>query len=246
MTIHRDPQSGFRRRILIEPMPGLIIAELEDDYHRMVVRLTHEAGVVTQVSSDMKRAPWTTCPGAMLQLQRTFTVIRLADFIIRGERTSNCTHLHDLSIFAAAHHADTDPIAYEIFVDDPVAGRRRARLWRDGRSMLDWALERDTFVEPAEFGGLRLTEIGNWITGQDKAVQEAARILRWGAILALGRQMAIPAHMSGEAFAQGNCFTFQPETAKKATRLAHADMDFSAPGTEPMSDRSEMFAFQSV
>jgi len=236
------PERGFRRRILIEPAPGKVCAELEDDYHRMVVSLAHEDGVVTEVSSEMKRAPWTTCPGAMRQLQQTFTGVALADFIARGERTSNCTHLHDLAIFAAAHHAETAPIAYEIFVTDPAMGMRRARIWRNGAAMLDWTLEHDRIAAPEALAGLRVTEIGGWIAGQGRDLKEAARILRWATILAQGRQMEIPAHISGEVFAQGNCYTFQPETAKLATRLANADVDFSAPGAAPMADRADRFA----
>ena len=52
-------ETGYRRRILIEPAPGRSTAELEDDYHRMVVTLTHSDGVVVAVESEMKRAPWT-------------------------------------------------------------------------------------------------------------------------------------------------------------------------------------------
>ncbi|MEY4160750.1 MAG: hypothetical protein RLZZ136_1371 [Pseudomonadota bacterium] len=232
---------GFRRRILIEPAVGVVTAELEDDYHRMVVSLTHCDGVVSQVASEMKRAPWTTCPGAMLKLQQTFTGVPLATFVAQGDRPHNCTHLYDLAIFAAAHHADDAPVAYDIFVSDPVDAGRQAQLWRDGALLLDWVMEQDRFTMPAALAGLRITEIGGWIAEQDKAVQEAARILRWAAIVALGRQMDMPAHMSGEAFAQGNCFTFQPETAKQATRLPNADIDFSAPGMEPMADRTAMF-----
>ena len=242
MPILADLGPGFRRRILIEPAAGLITAELEDDYHRMVVSLTYENGVVTQVTSEMKRAPWTTCPGAMRQLQQTFTGVALTDFVARGERTANCTHLHDLAIFAAAHHGEIAPIAYEIFVSDAVEDLRQAQLWRDGQPVLNWTMAKDRFTAPEPFAGLRITEIGGWIAGQDKDVQEAARILRWASILALGRQMVIPAHMSGEAFAQSNCFTFQPQTARQATRLPNADIDFSAPGEEPMADRADMFA----
>ena len=241
MQTPANPGPGFRRRILIEPAAGLITAELEDDYHRMVVSLEHQNGVVTQISSEMKRAPWTTCPGAMRQLQQTFTGVALGDFVTRGERLTNCTHLHDLAIFAAAHQGEIAPIAYEVFVGDPVADVRHAKLWRDGRPMLDWTMAKDRFTAPEPFAGLRITEIGGWIAGQDRDVQEAARILRWASILALGRQMDIPAHMSGEAFAQSNCFTFQPETAKQATRLPNADIDYSTPGREPMADRAGMF-----
>src|SRR5580692_5755769 len=120
--------SGYRRRILIEPSSGLVSAELEDDYHRMVVSLTHADGVVTKVESEMKRSPWTMCPGAMDQLAQTFTGVPLAGFAKRGEKTANCTHLHDLALFAAAHANDTAPVAYDILVTDVVDNTRRATL----------------------------------------------------------------------------------------------------------------------
>ena len=63
-----DPEiaPGYRRRIVIEPSPGAVTAELEDDYHRMVVTLRHDGEVITGVASKMKRSPWTTCEGAMV------------------------------------------------------------------------------------------------------------------------------------------------------------------------------------
>jgi hypothetical protein len=86
--------AGYRRRILIETTDGRATAELEDDYHHMVVTLAHEGGVVTAVESDMIRAPWTGCPGAMQRVQDTFTGTALTDVARRGEKTTNCTHLH--------------------------------------------------------------------------------------------------------------------------------------------------------
>ena len=56
-----DPEiaPGYRRRIVIEREPGSVTAELEDDYHRMVVTLRHADGIITGVESEMKRSPWT-------------------------------------------------------------------------------------------------------------------------------------------------------------------------------------------
>src|SRR6516165_1679127 len=127
-------QPGYRRRILIEPAAGpgeiagerRVTAELEDDYHRMVVTLTHKDGAIIQVASEMKRSPWTLCPGAMAQLAETFTGVTLADVPKRGQKTANCTHLHDLAIFAASHADESAPVSYDIHVTDAVEGVRRA------------------------------------------------------------------------------------------------------------------------
>lgn len=234
-------QRGYRRRILIEPRPGQVTSELEDDYHRMVVTLTHRDGVVVAVESEMKRSPWTLCPGAMEQLKQTFTGTPLAGFPKRGERVLNCTHLHDLALFGAGHADETAPIAYEIHVSDPTDGIREARLERNGQPVFQWKLQGDVFLEPAALHGRRLTEMNDWIATLDKAGAEAARILRWASFVAGGRGRDMPAGMPATAFPGGACYNFQPERAPHSTRRPGADIDFSLPGAEPMADRAAAF-----
>lgn len=236
-----DGYSGYRRRILIEPQPGCVTAELEDDYHRMVVTLEHADGVATRVSSQMKRGPWTTCPGAMAKLRDTFTGVALASFPQRGERRENCTHLHDLALFAAGHADEAAPIAYEVLVTDEKDGERIARLWRDGSLVLDWALSNDLFTVPHELTGKGLSELGDWVAEADRDTAEAIRILRWAAMLAHGRKVDMPAHMPATAFPLGACYTFQPDRARGSTRVPGADIDFSKPGAAPMADRESAF-----
>lgn len=235
-------EPGYRRRILIEPGAYSVSAELEDDYHRMVVTLAHADGVVTAVDSQMKRAPWTGCPGAMAQLRETFLGQPLAGFARRGEKTRNCTHLHDLALFAAAHAAAAGPVAYDMHVTDPVAGRREARLDRDGAAVFRWVLENDRFVSPDTLAGRGLYELNDWIAGLDRDTAEAARILRWAAIVALGRGMDMPAGMPATEWPLGSCYNFQPGRADTSTRVPGADIDWSVPGREPMADRAAAFA----
>jgi hypothetical protein len=237
--------SGYRRRILIEPSAGLVTAELEDDYHRMVVSLTHAEGVATKVESEMKRSPWTMCPGAMDQLAQTFTGVPLAGFAKRGEKTANCTHLHDLALFAAAHAAETAPVAYDILVTDAADGARRATLARNGAPLLDWALQGEAmgemFTAPAELAGKHMSQLNEFIATQDRPTAEAVRILRWASIVAHGRVREMPAGMSATEFPLGSCFNFQPDRAPGSTRRPGADIDFSKPGAAPMADRAEAF-----
>lgn len=234
-------ETGYRRRILIEPAPGRVVAELEDDYHRMVVTLDHVDGIVTHVGSEMKRGPWTSCPGAMEQLEKTFIGVAFDDFVARGDKTLNCTHLYDLGLFAAAHADESAAVAYEVFVTDGVNGRRDARLWRDGTLLLDWRLEGDMFLAPPALAGTQMKTLGDWIALQDRTGAEAGRILRWASIIAQGRAMEIPAGLSATAFPSGACYTFQPDRAQGSTRLPGADIDFSRPGAQPMADRAAAF-----
>ncbi len=236
-------QPGYRRRILIEPAQGLVTAELEDDYHRMVVILSHENGVITSVASEMKRSPWTMCPGAMAQLAETFTGVALADVPKRGQKTQNCTHLHDLAIFGAAHADETVPVAYDIVVTDAADGARRATLVRNGALVLDWVLDKgDVFTAPAALAGRQMGQLNEVIAQQDKQGAEAMRILRWAALVAHGRVREMPAGMSATEFPAGSCYNFQPGRAEQSFRRPGADIDFSRPGVAPMADRGEAFA----
>lgn len=132
--------AGYRRRILIEPAARCVTAELDDDYLRMVVTLAHDGRFVTGVEAEMKRARWSGCPGAMLRLQETFTDVALADVARRGEKSTNCTNLHDLAEFAAAHADGNATVAYDIHCsitdDGTLTGRRTARLVRNGACLL--------------------------------------------------------------------------------------------------------------
>ena len=237
--------SGYRRRILIEPAAGQVTAELEDDYHRMVVTLTHADGVITKVESEMKRSPWTLCPGAMDQLARTFTGVALASVAKRGEKTQNCTHLHDLTIFGAAHADEDAAVAYDILVTDPVDGVRAAKLTRNGVPLLHWVMQgeamAEVFTAPAELAGRQMGQLNDVIAGQDKTGAEAMRILRWAAMVAHGRSREMPAGMPATAFPAGSCFNFQAERAPGSFRRPGADIDFSKPGAAPMADRAEAF-----
>ncbi|WP_298690598.1 DUF2889 domain-containing protein [uncultured Sphingomonas sp.] len=231
---------GFRRRILIEPRSGRVSAELEDDWHRMTVVLKHDDETITAVDSVMTRRPWTTCPGAIDRLTETFVGVALAQAARRGEKTSNCTHLYDLALFAAAHAGDDRAVAYDIHVSDPVDGARTATLTSEGTVRLAWTIAGDAMLAPLELEGASFAAIGGWIAGLDPALREAARILRWATILSFGRQMTIPAGISGSRFATGACFTFQPDRAAIARRNPDADSDFSH-GPGPLADRPTHF-----
>jgi len=237
--------AGYRRRILIETTAGRASAALEDDYHHMVVTLVHDCGVVTAVESAMIRAPWTGCPGAMQRVKDTFSGVALADVASRGEKTTNCTHLHDLALFAAAHADSPCTVAYDIHCslssDGSLQGRRTARLWRDGEDVLDWVLDGMTFAAPETLAGSTLADLGGLIASQDKAGAEAICILRWAAIVAQGRMMAIPANVPATAFPAGSCYNFQAERAAGSFRRPEADVDFSRDGMEPLVGRSDAF-----
>lgn len=235
MTIRPiDELPGYRRRFLVTGGDGWARSDLEDDFHHMHVTLRHADGVVTAVEPVMERWPWTTCPLAGEELKRAFTGARLESFPKLGDKSQNCTHLFDLALLAAAHAHDAEPLRYDVLVSDPARGRQRAELRRNGVVEMSWAFERGgRFTEPPELRGASLFDLRAWIDGLEPERREAARVLRWGAMVAHGRQMALPAQSDAAAM-KPRCFTFQPVNAVRAKRIGEI-RDFSAGGRGPLA-----------
>lgn len=223
---------GFRRRFRITPSGDKVQTEVEDDYHCMSVIVHHDGVAATAIEPEMRRAPWSTCPGAVEQLKTTFTGVALKDFAIRGEKKINCTHLHDLAILAAEHAFDPAPTIYDILVSDPVEGERRAELRQDGETLLAWSEANFQLTAPAEVAGLGLMNMRTWIDTLDPIKHKAAKLLQWGNMIANGR--AIPlAQQSDATKMPPNCFTFQPQRAVIAKRVGEI-RDFSGGSEKPL------------
>jgi len=232
-----DSLPGFRRRFVVTPGPGRVRSELEDDFHHMSVTLQHKDGTVTAVEPAVERAPWTTCPGAVAQLQKTFANVALAAFVARGEKPANCTHLHDLAILAAAHFNDSEQLVYDILVSDPIDGRWRAELRRNGTTVMSWAHVDGRLVEPMELAGVTLDKLRPWIESRDAQRQEEARILRWGTLVANGRVIPLANQSDASRMRIGVCFTFQPHNAPHARRVGEI-RDFSTGSAQPLESRA--------
>jgi hypothetical protein len=234
MTLPRlDDLPGFRRRIRIVPEDRAVVAAVEDDFHHMTVVLRHDGERILAVEAQTIRAPWTTCPGAEQVLCDTFIGVPLAEAARRGAKQANCTHLHDLAVFAAVHADETAAILYEALVADPVDGRGAAQIRRNGEVVLGWTLEGGmTLAEPAELSGRTVFELRDWIAGLDPARREAARILQWASLISHGRQIPL-AEQSDATRMPPNCYTFQPDRAPQAVRVGEI-IDFSHPGREPL------------
>lgn len=240
-----DHLPGFRRRFRITPGEGegegekRVQCEVEDDFHCMSVTVHHDGKTATRIETDMRRVPWTTCPGAEKQLEQTFTGVALARFAERGEKRANCTHLHDLATLAAAHAGDSDTTIYDILVSDPVAGKRCAELRRNGENVLAWVESGFQIVEPEELAGTALDKLRPWIETLDPARQEAARLLQWGNMLANGRVIPLENQSDATRMPPG-CYTFQPERKQFAKRVGEI-RDFSEGAKQPLDDFKAAF-----
>jgi len=229
-----DTLPGFRRRFIVTPRPDRVSSEVEDDYHCMGVTIHHDGITARKVEAHMQRAPWTTCPGAVAKLEQTFTGVALESFAARGEKRANCTHLHDLAVLAAAHAFEGDPLVFDILVTDPLDGRRQSQLRRNGTPLLGWTQLDGQLVEPKELSGVNFDQMRPWIDSLDPDRQEAARLLRWGSILAHGRTIPWERQSDSSRLPAGNCYTFQPERKAEARRIGTI-RDFSH-GAGPLEE----------
>lgn len=224
---------GFRRRFRITPRMSSVVSELEDDYHHMAVTVHHDGKIASSVEPKMHRAPWTTCPGAVARLQQTFAGVELTAFAARGEKRENCTHLYDLAILAAAHAADGEALIYDILVSDPVEGRRRVELRRNGEAVLGWVDARGKIVSPPELAGVALDKMRPWIASLAPPQQEAARLLQWGSMIAHGRGRPLENQSDAARLGVGMCYTFQPQRVASAKRVG-VIRDFSNGVLQPL------------
>lgn len=226
---------GFRRRFRVIPGAGRVSCEVEDDFHCMLVVVHHDGETATRIEPTMRRAPWTTCPGAEKQLQDTFVNQKLADFQRRGGKKANCTHLYDLAMLAASHAADNEISIYDILVSDPVDGKRHCELRHGDNPLISWTESGFQVEAPAELAGMNLVgDLSPWIGEMDAKSQEAARLLRWANMIANGRQIPLE-NQSDATQMPPNCYTFQPDKAILAQRVGKIK-DFSGGSAEPLSD----------
>lgn len=208
------------------------MASLEDDFHCMSVRLEHDGARVTAVAPAMARAPWTTCPGAIAQLQQTFVGQPLSAITARHEKQRNCTHLHDLIVGAAAHADRPGSCIYAIAVSDPVAGERHLSITGNGAPVHCWTERGGVIVTPENLAGVPVMALRTWIATLPEVDREAARLLQVAAVISHGRTFpwdvdAAPSDMPA------TCHTWQPEQAAKARRK-DAVFDFSQGGRQPL------------
>lgn len=227
-----DNLPGFRRRFRILPGVGEVSAAVEDDFHRMTVTLRHDVTTILAADGRTIRAPWSTCPGAEQVLRDTFVGTPLAQAARRGLKQENCTHLYDLALLAAAHAGEAEALVYDVLVSDPVDGVGIAEIRSNGVPVLRWSLGGMDLTAPIDLAGTSLFALRDWIGQQDADRREAAKILQWACLIAHGRQIAL-AEQSDATRMPPNCYTFQPDRARRAARIGKI-VDFSRGARQPL------------
>lgn len=228
---------GFRRQIRLTPAQGQTSAAVMDDFHQMVVTITHDGHAITGFASQTLRAPFTLCPGAGEAARRTFVGLPLARALAPSEKPNNCTHLYDLAALAAAHAGDGRAMVYDVAISDPMAERDGlvlAQISRDGDVVWQWRLRRDGVIAPEVIAGRHLRELRHWIATLAPAEAEAARMLQWCCLMAQARLVDTVTEESTAHMAL-SCYAFGGEAADQPRVHTDNRVDFSAQGALPVA-----------
>jgi hypothetical protein len=211
--------AGYRRLIHIVPHGDHIAVDMEDDAHCFGVTVFHDGTAIQQVETRELRHPWTLCPAAGAFLRERMQGLLLADAAYVEDQRQHCTHVYDLFVLAVRHAADRDATTYTIRVRDKDGdGRKLAEIDRNGALLL-------SFPDGQDMRGLAI-----WSATLSDDLQEAARMLRRGAMVGQARGMHFPETGTAAALLdtmKGACFTFQPERAADAIRIPDSVRDFS-------------------
>jgi hypothetical protein len=227
----------YRRRIRLETVaPGVVAAELEDDYHHFACTLEHDATQVTACRGEAIRYPWGTCPGATgLVAQLVGMPLAPSSIAVGGhaEVAEQCTHLFDLAGLAVAHAwSGRERRLYAMDVPERSGTITRPRLTRDGAPLLEWTVDGDTITEPVPFAGRSLR--GGFMPWAEQTLgpdtAEAAIALRRATMISWGRAVRLDDVASAADLGpvlQGRCHTFSEAHVHDATRMVGSTLDFT-------------------
>lgn len=226
----------FRRSIRLRAQVGAgdavhVRAALEDDFHHFRVELHAQSGIVSAISAQAPRHPYSLCASAVQSLQRLIgaALPRHAHALGKAvDPREQCTHLLDLAGLAAAAAArGVLQRRYDIEVPLRQDGRTQARLSRDGVPLLCWDVLDLAITGPDPYTGFDLRQgMARWALAhltEDEA--EAALVLRRCAAISMGKGKPLDEQV--HARATGRCYAQQAERASQALRQVGSTWDFT-------------------
>ena len=240
---------SYRRRIRVHTVePGVVVSELEDDFHHFVVTLGHDGEKVTSCENTSYRWPWSTCPDAAIPLRQLVGMPLSRRFTAAGKWTDpkqNCTHQFDVACHAITHAAwGREARVYDVEVPrrDPETGATQVRLWVDGELRHSWAIDFGGIVDPPppfdeapwRGGFMRWADA---TLPEDDA--ECAIVIRRACDIGMGRGMdldAVPVADQLPQIMSGICHTMQPTVIHVALRNVGTIRDFSRDPDQLLTD----------
>jgi hypothetical protein len=220
--------------------PGVVVSELEDDFHHFVVELYHDGEQVLSCENTSLRWPWSTCPDAAEPLRKLAGMPLSRRFTAAGAWTdpkANCTHQFDTACHAITHAAsgrETRVYDVEIPMRDLDTGETAVRCWVDGSLRLAWSIDWNGIVgaePPFDAAPWR----GGFMRWADATLPEddaeCAIVLRRACDIGMGRNMdldAVPVADQLPNNMSGICHTMQPGVAQVAFRHVGSIRDFAA------------------
>jgi hypothetical protein len=242
------PSGLLRRAVALAARDGEVRGVVEDDYHHFRVVVRHRDGVVTEVTSQTPRIPWTGCAfagddwsGVVGQPLEP----RSSAIAARTEMKLYCTHMFELAGLAMA--AAARGLALRRYDAEVPYGARRgepAVLRRDGEPVLTWRTDGDTIQDPPDLRGVSIRKgFAAWVEnnlGLDEG--EAALILRRAVFISGGRTSNLDAVK--HSYAGGGCYTTQPARAPSALRVVGSTHDFEHRPEALLRDDQAWLAFE--
>jgi hypothetical protein len=231
---------AYRRRIRLSAVgPGVVVSDLQDDFHHFVITLRHDGERIESVEAVSERWPWSTCPAAAIPLRKLAGMPLERRFTAAGRWTDpkqNCTHQFDAACHAITHAASRrSERLYDLEVPrrDPITGASRCRLWVDGEPALTWhvtwegivAARAPYDVAPWKGGFMRWADA---TLPEDDA--ERAITLRRACDIGMGRGMdldAVAVASDLPATMAGVCHTMQSGVVEVAFRHVGSIRDFA-------------------
>lgn len=228
--------STFRRRVVIvssgQMHNGQVRAALEDDFHHFRVHLRHERGVLSHITGQALRFPYSACPQAIEPLQALsgMSLSPIAHSVTRQtDARHQCTHLLDLAGLAvAAALRPPQTRRYDIQVPLRVEGRTRPMLQVNGQPLLEWQVNGAIIESPAPFTGVNIREgMARWaLATLTPELAEAALLLRRCTMTSIGKAH----HLDGQVHASSTdrCYSQQTIRAPQALRMKGSTWDIAS------------------
>lgn len=239
-------QGIYRRRIRLQASSYEVRADVFDDYHDMSCTMRHDDAVVTHVQAEIKRAPFSTCPGAINVVDELAGMplsISRRQFYGEGRPHRNCTHIFDLVALAMKHALSGEALStLDFVVPDLVKSGAWVEAHRDGQRVHRWLVGDDnTILAPNEYAGRSM--FGGFVRWAESVFEgvalDLALHLQKVIFIARGRQYLLAQESENsirdEPERIGVCYTFsEPQFS-----LAQSNPDYIRDFTDGLPIRAE-------